>query len=189
MKEIALARGTGGVDEDGITGDEGLMVVIAPKDEDGSAVKVPARVEIAAWEITPAGLKQPDRRRGRCPAEKLRPTWRSGFISTGYFVARAVADAIRTRNACGSRCGSPRSTAASFEADKDITVKVCQTPRVGPPALPTLPGYEATARSASARTALPRSRCRPASRNCRRRCRKLAARNCCRRRRTEQDPA
>ncbi len=44
VKEIVLARGTGGVDEDGVPGDEGLMVVVVPKDEDGAAVKVPAKV-------------------------------------------------------------------------------------------------------------------------------------------------
>jgi hypothetical protein len=141
VKEIALGRGTGGVDEDGISGDEGLMVVVAPKDEDGAAVKVPARVEIAAWVITPAGLKQPIGT-WALPPEKVRPTWRSGFISTGYFVAvpwqtypneEKVRVAVRLTTLDGR----------SFEADKDITVKVCQTQRVGPPALPTLPGYEA----------------------------------------------
>src|SRR4029453_7674189 len=59
VKEITISRGTGGVDEDGAPGDEGLLVVISPKDEDGSAVKVPARALVAAWEITPAGLKTP----------------------------------------------------------------------------------------------------------------------------------
>src|ERR1700691_2360910 len=32
VKEIALGRGTGGLDEDGAPGDEGLMVVVVPKD-------------------------------------------------------------------------------------------------------------------------------------------------------------
>jgi hypothetical protein len=139
VKEIALARGTGGVDEDGITGDEGLMVVVAPKDEDGAAIKVPARVDIAAWEITSAGIKN-SIGVWSLPAEKVRPTWRSGFISSGYFVAvpwqtypgnEKVRVAVRLTTLDGR----------AFEADKDITVKVCQTPRIGPPALPPLPGF------------------------------------------------
>jgi len=140
VKEIALARGTGGVDEDGITGDEGLMVVVAPRDEDGAAIKVPARVEIAAWVISPAGLKQPIGM-WSLPPEKVRPTWRSGFISTGYFVAvpwQTYPNEERVRVAVRLTTLDGRT----FEADKDITVKVCQTPRVGPPVLPTLPGYE-----------------------------------------------
>src|SRR5262245_41485127 len=80
VKEITLARGTGGVDEDGVPGDEGLMVVILPKDEDGAGVKVPAQVQIAAWEVTPAGIKSPIGN-WTLPPEKVRPTWRSGFVS------------------------------------------------------------------------------------------------------------
>jgi hypothetical protein len=139
VKELALARGTGGVDEDGITGDEGLMVVVSPRDEDGTAVKVPARVDVAAWEIEPNGIKTPI---GvwSLPPEKVRPTWRSGFISAGYFVAvpwqtypsqEKVRIAVRLTTLDGR----------AFEADKDITVKICQTPRIGPPALPPLPGF------------------------------------------------
>lgn len=136
VKEIGLARGTGGVDEDGAPGDEGLMVVVVPRDEDGAAVKVPARVRVAAWEVTPAGLKNPigdwD-----VPAEKVRPTWRSGFVSTGYFVAlpwqtypatEKVRIAVRLTTLDGR----------AFEADRDIFVK--PTPRADvPPAGPVVP--------------------------------------------------
>jgi hypothetical protein len=135
VKEVALARGTGGVDEDGITGDEGLMLVVAPRDEDGAAIKVPARIDVAAWEISPAGIKNPI----GLPPEKVRPTWRSGFISAGYFVAvpwqrypsqEKVRIAVRLTTLDGR----------AFETDTDITVKICQTPRMGP--LPSLPGFE-----------------------------------------------
>jgi hypothetical protein len=137
VKEIALARGTGGVDDDGVIGDEGLLVVVSPKDEDGAAVKVPARVDIAAWEITSAGLKNPIGTWSLAP-EKVRPTWKNGFISTGYFVSvpwqtypssEKVRVAVRLTTLDGR----------AFESDKDITVKVCQTPRLGPPGMPVLP--------------------------------------------------
>jgi hypothetical protein len=137
VKEIALARGTGGVDEDGVPGDEGLMVVVVPKDEDGAAVKVPAQVLIAAWEVTPAGLKNPIGN-WSLPAEKVRPTWRSGFISTGYFVAvpwQTYPSQERVRVAVRFTTLDGRA----FETDKDISVKLCQTPRVGPPVMPGLP--------------------------------------------------
>lgn len=142
VKEIVLARGTGGVNEDGVPGDEGLMVVVTPRDEDGAAVKVPGKVQIAAWEITPAGLKNPIGT-WEVPAEKVRPTWRSGFVSTGYFVAvpwqtypctEKVRLAVRLTTLDGR----------VFEADKDVLVKPAGprgvvpevAPEVAPPATP-----------------------------------------------------
>ncbi|HEY1190902.1 MAG TPA: hypothetical protein VGE74_24940 [Gemmata sp.] len=136
VKEIALARGTGGVDEDGAPGDEGLMVVIVPKDEDGSAIKVPGRVQVAAWEISPEGLKSLIGS-WEVPAEKLRGTWKSGLISTGYFVAvpwqtppswDRVRIAVRLTTADGR----------AFEADRDVSVRVPlpRRPRNGDNVLP-----------------------------------------------------
>ncbi len=121
VKEIALARGTGGVDEDGAPGDEGLMVVIVPRDDDGSAVKVPGRVLVAAWEVTPAGLKNPIGS-WNIPADKLRPTWKSGLISTGYFVAvpwQTLPSTDRVRIAVRLITTDGRA----FEADRDVSVK------------------------------------------------------------------
>jgi hypothetical protein len=134
VKEIALARGTGGVDEDGHPGDEGLMVVVTPKDGDGSAVKVPARLLVAAWEITPAGLKNPIGS-WNVPADKLRSTWKSGFISTGYFVAlpwQTLPSTDRVRVAVRLVTTDGRT----FEADRDVSVKPPYPPRGGGNVLP-----------------------------------------------------
>jgi hypothetical protein len=137
VKEIALARGTGGVDEDGAPGDEGLMVVVVPKDEDGAGVKVPAKIDIAAWEVTAAGIKHPIGT-WEIPPERVRPTWRSGFVSTGYFVAvpwqtypgtEKVRVAVRLTTLDGR----------TFEADRDVLVKPCLSranPVPGGPAVP-----------------------------------------------------
>jgi hypothetical protein len=131
VKEIVLGRGTGGVDEDGVPGDDGLMVVVVPRDEDGAAVKVPAKVQIAAWEVTPAGLKNPIGT-WEVPAEKVRPAWRSGFVSTGYFVAvpwqtypgtEKVRIAVRLTTLDGR----------AFEADRDVLVKLGRPARTDPP--------------------------------------------------------
>jgi hypothetical protein len=121
LKEISLGRGTGGVDEDGLPGDEGLMVVIVPKDEDGSSIKVPGRVLIAAWEITPAGLKNPIGS-WDIGAEKLRRTWKSGLISTGYFVPvpwQTPPSLDRVRVAVRMVTADGRA----YEADRDVTVR------------------------------------------------------------------
>lgn len=127
VKQIELARGTGGVDEDGAPGDEGLMVVIAPRDEDGSAIKVPGRALVAAWEISPAGLKTPIGS-WEIPADKLRASWKSGLISTGYFVAvpwQNLPSSDRVRVAVRLTTTDGRA----FEADRDVSVKVVVLPR------------------------------------------------------------
>jgi hypothetical protein len=122
VKEITLARGTGGISGGGPSGDDGLMVVVVPRDEDGAAVKVPARVEIAAWDITPAGLKNPIGN-WAIPPEKVRPTWRNGFISTGFFVAvpwQTYPTSERVRVAVRLVTLDGRA----FETDRDIHVKL-----------------------------------------------------------------
>lgn len=133
VREIVLARGTGGLDDDALPGDETLMVVVVPQDEDRSAVKVPGRLQVAAWEITPAGLKSPIGT-WDIPADRLRPTWRSGLIATGYFVTlpwqtfpttTRVRVAVRLTTTDGQ----------AFETDRDVTVSVVPqaVPRQNPP--------------------------------------------------------
>jgi hypothetical protein len=121
IREIAVGRGTGGVDDDGAPGDEALMVVIVPTDEDRSAVKIPGRATIAAWEVTPEGLKQPIGAWDVTP-EQLRPTWRNGLISTGYFVRLAWQTfPAGTKVRVAVRLTTLDNRA--FEADRDITVR------------------------------------------------------------------
>ncbi|MBN9121936.1 MAG: hypothetical protein J0I06_22810 [Planctomycetes bacterium] len=147
VKEIAIGRGTGGVDEDGNPGDEGLLVVIVPRDGDGSAVKVPARALVAAWEITPAGLKNLIGS-WDVPADRLRSTWKSGFISTGYFVAlpwQTPPSTDRVRIAVRLVTTDGRA----FEADRDVNVKPPYPPRGGagnvlPYPQPAVPGLPST---------------------------------------------
>jgi hypothetical protein len=129
VKEIAIGRGTGGIDDDGVPGDEGLLVVVVPKDEDGSAVKVPARALVAAWEITPAGLKNPIGS-WNISADKLRPMWKSGLISTGYFIAvpwQTPPSMDRVRVAVRLITTDGRA----FEADRDVNVRPPLPPRGG----------------------------------------------------------
>jgi hypothetical protein len=121
VSKVEIGRGTGGVDEDGAPGDEGLMVVIVPRDEDGSAVKVPGRALVAAWEITPAGLKNPIGS-WDISSDALRRTWKSGFISTGYFVAlpwQTLPSTDRVRVAVRLVTTDGRA----YEADRDVSVR------------------------------------------------------------------
>jgi hypothetical protein len=121
VKEIALGRGTGGVDEDGAPGDEALMVVIVPRDEDGAPIKAPGRALVVVWEVTPAGVKN-QIGSWEVSADKLRRSWRSGFISTGYFVqlpwqTPPATDRLRV----GVRFIT--TDGRTYETDRDVYVK------------------------------------------------------------------
>jgi hypothetical protein len=135
IRDIALARGTGGLDDDGLPGDEAFMVVIVPQDEDRSAVKVAGRATIAAWEITPAGIKNPIGT-WELSADLLRQTWRSGIFATGYFVTlpwRSFPTTERVRVAARLTT----TDGQAFEADRDITVR--PAPQAFPRSVP-IPG-------------------------------------------------
>lgn len=141
LREISLGAGTGGVDDDRQPGDESLMVVVVPRDADGTAVKVPARVTVLAYEITPEGLKTPLGKWEVSP-DQLRRTWRSGLLSSGYFVPlqwdRAPATA-RLRLVARLTTLDGRD----YEADKDVTVRplagIAPTPLAPPSSVPESP--------------------------------------------------
>lgn len=132
VKEITLGRGTGGVDEDNLPGDESLMVVLVPKDDDGTAVKVPGKVWITALEIAPDGLKAPLSRWEVTP-EQLRRTWKTGLLGSGYNIPLQW-----ERPPCHNRVRIvvrfQTLDRKEFETDKDITVQVL--PGLSGPALP-----------------------------------------------------
>jgi len=121
LREISLGRGTGGVDDDATPGDEYLMAVIVPTDDDKSPVKAPGQATIAAWEYGPDGVKKLIGTWELTP-EQLRSTWKSGLIATGYFVPlqwqqcpthQKVRVAVRLTTMDGKQ----------FEADRDVTVR------------------------------------------------------------------
>ncbi len=85
IRDFQLGNGTGGRDDDGLPGDEGLQVVMVPKDEDGTAVKVPGRATVTAFEITKEGLKTPIGK-WEVTGDQLKKTWKSGLLGGGYTV-------------------------------------------------------------------------------------------------------
>ena len=128
LKEVQLGTGTGGVDDDNLPGDESLMVVVVPRDDDGTAVKLPGKVIVGVCEINKQGLKTPIGR-WEVPPEQVRRTWRSGLLSSGYFVplkwdTAPGSDRLRVSVQFVTLDGKP------FEADKDVTVR--PLPGVGP---------------------------------------------------------
>lgn len=120
LSGITIGAGTGGVNQDNSPGDESLMVAIVPKDPDGTPIKVPAKVVVLVSEISREGRKCPIGRWDISP-EQLRRTWKSGLLSSGYFIPLQWDQPPGTNQI---RITAQLSTldGHTFEADKDVTV-------------------------------------------------------------------
>jgi hypothetical protein len=141
VRSLTLGTGTGGRDDDNQPGDEILQVVIVPKDDVGTEVKIPGMATVTAVEFTREGLKQP-LGQWEVTAAQLKRAWKGGLLGSGYFVPLQwdrppSYEKVRV---------SVRFTATDggvFEADKDINVQVLPgiTPRsdVQPITLPSEP--------------------------------------------------
>jgi hypothetical protein len=132
VKSLTLGRQTGGYDGDGQPGDEALQVVLEPRDCDNQAVKVPAAAEIVAAEILPDGHKRP-LSVWQVNSDKLRCSWRGGLLGSGFFVvlpwqAPPTTEKLRVT----ARLILPDGR--SFEADRDVTVKLLPGVKRMPPA-------------------------------------------------------
>jgi hypothetical protein len=147
VKDIQLGRGTGGIDEDKIPGDEGIQVVLVPRDIDGSPIKAPGTLKVTALEISPEGLKTP-LSTWDVSALQLRRSWRSGLLSTGYFVALPW-QKIPTSEKLRIVATFQPLEGGTFEAERDVTIRLlaeatrCPAAGLGPPVPatggPTLP--------------------------------------------------
>jgi hypothetical protein len=132
LKCITLGRQTGGYDNNGIPGDEALQVVLEPRDPDDQAIKAPGTVDVQALQITPEGLKQP-LSSWHVPPERLRPAWRSGLFTTGYFLIlpwKVWPTGERLRVVTQFTLADGRV----FEADRDIVIRLEQGEHRPPPA-------------------------------------------------------
>jgi hypothetical protein len=139
LQTISLGRGTGGEDADGCFGDEGLQVVVEPRDCDGHVVKAPGTLVIKALEVNQEGLKKP-LDAWLVPPDQLRRFWRSGLLSTGYFVIlpwRRWPSVEKVRIVAQLTLPDGRA----FEADRDVTVKLTPMSFRKPPPAPAAPEH------------------------------------------------
>ncbi|HXG12171.1 MAG TPA: hypothetical protein VNK04_20620 [Gemmataceae bacterium] len=135
LKSISLGRQTGGYDADDCPGDEALQVVLEPRDLDNHPIKVPGTLEVQALEISAEGLKRPLSSWQLTP-DQLRRTWRSGLLSSGYFVVlpwKAWPATEKLRVVARFTLADGRA----FEADRDVTVRL--PPASRRPPLPAIP--------------------------------------------------
>jgi hypothetical protein len=136
LKSVTLGRQTGGYDDDDCSGDEALQVVLEPRDMDNHVIKAPGTLQVQALEVSPEGLKRPLSAWQVTP-EQMRRTWKSGLLSTGYFVVlpwKAWPTSEKVRVIAVFMLPDGRT----FEADKDVTIRLTPASRRKP--LPPDPG-------------------------------------------------
>jgi hypothetical protein len=144
IKDVQLARGTGGIDEDNRPGDEGILVVLVPRDIDTSPVKVAGSLKVAAFEITTEGLKIP-LSNWDVSATELRKSWRTGLLSSGYHVSLPF-QKFPTNPKVRIIATFLPLEGGIYEAEKDVTVRLstemrpCPTAEVLPPTATPTPG-------------------------------------------------
>lgn len=145
VRGIELGTGTGGADEDRLPGDDVLILVVVPKDEDGHPVKVVGSLAVQIQEITPDGTKIP-LHSWDVTSTQLRPLWSQGLFSSGFRVKLGLREPLRFEKL--------RVTAQftlldgrTLETDKDIRVHPAPTATV--PTLPIPEGPILTKRAAS----------------------------------------
>lgn len=134
MKEVVIGRGTGGIDEDKLPGDEALQVVIEPRDVDNHTVKVPGTVHLTVLQVASEGTKMPIGS-WEIPPEKLRHLWKPGLFSTGYSVVLPW-QKWPTSSKLRVVVRFTLSDGRVFEADKDVTIKPPKMPPPGPHPMP-----------------------------------------------------
>jgi hypothetical protein len=122
VKGLTLGRRTGGHDCGSGVGDDGLQVVLEPRDCEDQAVKVPAAALIQVQEISPEGIKNP-LSTWQVPPDELRLSWKSGLLNTGYVVIlpwKVYPSTEKLRVVAQLRLPDGRL----FEAEKDVTVRL-----------------------------------------------------------------
>lgn len=135
-KDITLGRGTGGVDDDRVPGDEALQLVVVPRDEDGNPIRIVGSLTVTVWEIMPGGVKIP-LSSWEVSAPELRRTWKSGLLGSGFFVLlhwKKWPTQERLRVAVQMALPDGRL----YEADKDISIRPAKPMSVPEERMPLL---------------------------------------------------
>jgi hypothetical protein len=151
IKEIVLGRLTGGYDDDRCPGDEGLQVIVEPRDPDGHSIKVPGTLYVTVLEVSPEGVKTP-LSSWAIPPEELRRAWRTGLLSTGYYLTLPW-KVWPTREKLRVVVQFILPDGRLFEADKDVTIRL--VPDSYRKAVPVQPPAESGPRLEPADDAVP----------------------------------
>lgn len=144
---------TGGLDKDGLPGDDAMTVLLIPQDQDGELLKVPGGIHIDLFDMTQPEDRQKIGTYDFSPAE-VQQAWHSGFFGSGIMLELplhnppqsskvtlhaelATADG-REFHATGQFRVTPPDT-ANIAADPRPTTE--SSPQMFPEKGPLVPGY------------------------------------------------
>ena len=134
LKRIVLGRLTGGFDNDGLQGDEALQVVVETRDADDRPAKISGSLQITALEINQRGQKFPLGTWELTP-NQLATTWKQGLLGTGYHVLLPWKKPPTTEH-LRIEARFTLAPGITFEADKDIKVRLIPGARANQPTMP-----------------------------------------------------
>lgn len=138
VRSVVFGSQTGGHDAANGLADDGVQIILEPRNAEGKPIQVPGEAIVQVQEITPEGFKRLlsswvlDR-------DQIKSSWRQGLLSQGYNVIlpwKIPPTSEKLRLVAQFKLEDGRV----FECDKDITVRLPKgaTPR-GVEPLPSLP--------------------------------------------------
>lgn len=136
VRSLVVGRSTTAIDDDRLPGDEGLQVVLEPRDSDGRLVRAPACATVMVMEVDGQGLKSPIGT-WDFTAEQLRASWKQGLLTSGYVLTlgwQTIPRSSRVKIMASFTLEDGRR----FEAEKDLSIK--PPLEQSPPLSGTLPG-------------------------------------------------
>jgi outer membrane murein-binding lipoprotein Lpp len=120
---------TGGMDRDGVPGDEILSAVVVPTDSDGNLVKVPGNLSLSVLDLS-KGEGQQQIGRWDFPAKESVALWHAGFLGTGYVVRVPWQ---RPPGSANLLVHARLTTADGRQFDTSQSIRITPPPSAGPP--------------------------------------------------------
>ena len=121
VRSLVVGRSTAPIDEDRLPGDEGIQVVLEPRDADGKLQRAPAPGSVTILEVDSQGLKSPIGTWDYTP-EQMRSSWKQGLLTSG-FVLNCLWQASPKSDRVKILASFTMEDGRRFEAEKDLAIK------------------------------------------------------------------
>lgn len=121
VRSVVVGRSTTPIDDDRLPGDEGVQVVLEPRDADGKLQRAPACASVTIVEVDGQGLKSPIGT-WDYSAEQMRASWKQGLLTSG-FVLNCLWQAPPKSDRVKILASFTMEDGRRFEAEKELAIK------------------------------------------------------------------
>lgn len=121
VRSLVVGRATAPIDEDRLPGDEGVQVVLEPRDADGKLQRAPASGSVTILEVDNQGLKSPIGTWDYSP-DQMRSSWKQGLLTSG-FVLNCLWQAPPKSDKLKILASFTMEDGRRFEAEKDLAIR------------------------------------------------------------------